>query len=89
MIVQLIDTIFNLIYLLILLRILLSWLPALGVRLDPYNPIVRLIYQLTDPILEPFRRIIPPLGMIDISPIVAILVLQLVQTLLISLFAGF
>ncbi|GAP63394.1 MAG: YggT family protein [Ardenticatenia bacterium] len=89
MIVQLIDTIFNLIYLLILLRILLSWLPALGVRLDPYNPIVRLIYQLTDPILEPFRRIIPPLGMIDISPIVAILVLQLVQTLLISLFAGY
>lgn len=89
MIVQLIDTIFNLIYLLILLRILLSWLPALGVRLDPYNPIVRLIYQLTDPILEPFRRIIPPLGMIDISPIVAILVLQLVQNLLISLFAGF
>nr|WP_290669809.1 YggT family protein [Ardenticatena sp.] len=89
MIVQLINTIFDLIYLAILLRILISWLPALGVRIDPYNPIVRVLYQITDPILEPFRRIIPPIGMIDISPIVAILVLQLVQTLLISLFTGY
>lgn len=63
---------------LILIRVLLSWIP----NLDPYNPIVRLLHQATDPILEPARRLIPPIGGLDISPIVVILVLQGLQTLL-------
>lgn len=63
---------------LILIRVLLTWIP----NLDPYNPIVRLLRQATDPILEPARRIIPPIGGLDISPIVVILVLQGLQMLL-------
>ncbi|MDQ7030300.1 MAG: YggT family protein [Ardenticatenia bacterium] len=39
---------------------------------------------MTDPILEPFRRLIPPIGMVDISPIVAILVLQVVQSIIVE-----
>jgi YggT family protein len=57
-------------------RILLSWLPIFGIHVDRYNPIARILYDITDPILEPFRRIIPPIGMVDISPMVAVLVLN-------------
>lgn len=65
--------------LLIFVRILMSWL-----RPDPYHPVVRVIYQLTEPVLEPARRMIPPLGMFDISPIIVIFVLQLGGRILLS-----
>lgn len=83
--IQLVELFFYLLNLAIFARILLSWLPIAGIRVDPYNPIVRLLHDITDPILEPFRRIIPPIGMIDISPIVAIIVLQVVQSIIIEM----
>jgi YggT family protein len=43
------------------------------------NPILRFLRRITDPLLEPFRRIIPPLGMFDISPIVVLLLLSFLQ----------
>jgi YggT family protein len=61
-------------------RVLLSW-----VRVDPYHPAVRVLYQITDPILEPLRRIIPPIGMIDVTPMVAMVVLEIVRSVLMSL----
>lgn len=49
-------------------RALVSWIP----NLSPDNPIVRILYQITEPVLEPIRRLIPPLGgTIDISILVA------------------
>lgn len=54
-------------------RIILSWVPH-----DPYHPVIRFLYDLTEPYLSIFRRIIPPLGMIDLSPIVALIGLQLI-----------
>jgi YggT family protein len=65
----------------ILIRVLLSWIP----NLDRGNPLVRLLAQITDPVLEPARRIIPPIGGMDISPIVVLLLLRLLQQLLFSL----
>ncbi|MBE0465646.1 MAG: YggT family protein [Candidatus Desulforudis sp.] len=65
---------------LIIGRIILSW-----VRHNPYNPAVRFIYDLTDPYLNIFRRVIPPIGMIDISPIAALLVLQLLRGVIMQL----
>jgi YggT family protein len=65
----------------ILIRVLLSWIP----NLDRSNPLVQLLGQITDPVLEPARRIIPPIGGMDISPIVVLLLLRLLQQLLISL----
>ena len=56
---------------LIFVRILMSW-----VQLDPSNPIVETICQITDPYLNIFRRIIPSAGTIDFSPIIALLVLH-------------
>jgi len=77
----------NLIYLafqiymiLILVRIVLSW-----VKHNPYHPVIRFIYETTEPFLGFFRKIIPPIGMMDISPIVAYFVLLLIRTVLLSI----
>ena len=63
----------------ILIRVLLSW-----IRPNPYNPFVQAIYQITEPIMGPLRRIIPPLGMIDITPMVALIILQIIQEVVLS-----
>lgn len=62
----------------LLIRILMSWIP----NLDPSNQIVQMIVQVTDPVLEPARRLIPPIGMIDISPIVVFVALGIIQSML-------
>ncbi|MEZ4659813.1 MAG: YggT family protein [Caldilineaceae bacterium] len=69
----------------LLARILISWIP----NIDPYHPIVQLLYQVTEPVLDPARRIIPPLGMIDISPIVVFIALGILQDVLRQLARGF
>lgn len=60
--------------LLIMIRIIFSW----G-RLDINNRVMRFLTNATDPILVPLRQMIPPLGMFDISPIVAFIILWLLQ----------
>jgi len=57
----------------ILIRALLSW-----VRPDPSNPIVQVLDAITEPILQPLRQIVPRIGMIDITPMVALIVLQVI-----------
>src|SRR5207248_2006768 len=59
--------------LLIFARIIFSW----GV--SSVNPVMRFLIRATEPVLGPFRRLIPPLGMFDISPIVVLLLIQLFQ----------
>jgi YggT family protein len=65
----------------IIVYILLSWFP--GARESGFG---QFLAKICDPYLEPFRKIIPPLGMIDISPIVAILALRFAQFGVASLF---
>jgi YggT family protein len=79
-----VNIVFQFASLLILARVIMSWLPMAGVRIDPYHPIVRILYQLTDPILSPIRRF-TTFGMMDFSPIVALILLEVIRTLLISL----
>ena len=57
----------------IFIRALLSWFP-----IDPRNPLSTVLYDITEPILEPLRRIIPRLGMIDITPLVAIILIPII-----------
>jgi YggT family protein len=71
----------------IIIRVLLSWLPMAGIQIDPYNPIFRLLYSVTDPILEPLRRY-TTVGMIDLSPIVAIILINVVRSILLSFLSG-
>ena len=64
----------------ILLRVLFSYIQP-----NPYNPIVQAVVALTEPLLAPLRRVIPPLGMFDLSPLVALIVLSIVQRVVLSL----
>lgn len=82
-VVQTIDLIFTFFYLAIMARIILSWF-----RFDPYHPVSMFLYRVTEPILGFFRGIIPPVGMLDLSPIVAIVALGMVQQLLYLLLQG-
>lgn len=61
----------------VVIRSLLSWFPV-----DPNNFLVVFLVTITEPILSPLRRIIPRLDMIDLSPMVAILLLMLISWLL-------
>ncbi len=61
-----------------IVRVLMSWISP-----DPRSPIVPLLVQVTDLVMRPFQRVIPPLGGLDISPIFALLALQLAQILLV------
>ena len=54
----------------VIARAVLSWVSP-----DPYNPVVRIITQLTEPMLYPVRRRVPYLGGVDLSPMIVILVL--------------
>lgn len=63
----------------IIVRIILSWLSTGGA----YNPAVSVIDALTEPVLRPFRRFIPPVGGLDISPVFAIILLMAI-TILVS-----
>ena len=74
-----VDLLFTVLTWAIIIRVLLTWIPGLS----PYNPVVRVLASITDPILEPARRLIPPIGMIDISPIVVLFVLQVVREFLV------
>ena len=57
-------------------RAILSWFPYDAN--SPLNPVRRVIFTITEPVLAPFRRIIPPVGGFDISFLVAIILVQLV-----------
>ncbi len=74
--VQLLLTVLRLYTWVIIIRALISWVSP-----DPYNPIVQILSKLTEPVLKPLRRLVPPrmTGNIDISPILAILLIQLVR----------
>lgn len=80
-----INNIFNLYFFLIILRIFLSWIPGLRWENQPWST----LRDITDIYLNLFRRRIPPLGGLDFSPIVALIVLQIVQNLIVYILLGF
>jgi YggT family protein len=80
-IAKILDILLTMVYWLILIRALISW-----VNPDPFNPIVQFLYKTTEPILEPIRRILP-LGLrfgIDISPIIAFFAILFLKSFLVK-----
>ena len=65
----------NLLVIAIIARALLSWF-----NMDPRSPLIQALNQITEPILDPIRRIMPRLGMIDLSPMIAIFLLIAVSS---------
>ena len=65
----------------LIVRVISSWLP-----ISPYSPWVSWSYRLSEPILTPLRRVVPVLGGLDITPIVAYILLNIVESLLFRMF---
>ena len=73
----------HIVMLLIFVRAVISWL-----SLSPYNQIVQFLYRVTDPMLNPIRRILPRTGRFDFSPLVAILILTFLRTFILRAFGS-
>lgn len=80
---QIINTLSQLLVLLVFVSVILSYF------MDPYHPIRRGVDNIVEPMLAPIRRIVPLVGMLDFSPLVLILLIQLVARLLIALLLSF
>lgn len=77
---NIIDIILDVYKWVIIIAAIISW-----VNPDPYNPVVRFLYTVTEPVLRPIRRLIGyRLGPIDISPVIVILAIIFIQRFLIS-----
>src|ERR1035438_2803003 len=70
------DTIVKLLELVIVIRVIISWVNA-----DPYNNIVQMIHRISDPLLRPFQKLLPAwrLGGLDLSPIFAFFCLEFIR----------
>jgi len=75
---KIVDVVLSIFYWLILIRALISWVSP-----DPYNTIVRFLYKATEPVLQPIRRLLPPMG-IDVSPIIAFLVIIFLKSFIVG-----
>jgi YggT family protein len=78
----LIEQLFNIYWWVLLLTVVSSWLIAFGI-VNVHNPnarqVLRVLHTLTDPVLSPIRRVIPAIGGIDFSPLIALVGLQFLQ----------
>ena len=76
-IASIVGNIFNLFYILIVLRIFLTWIPSINWQQQP----IKAVREVTDLYLDIFRKFIPPIGGLDVSPIVALIALNILQIL--------
>ena len=80
--ITLIQAVGTVLLLVIIVNALLSFF------LSPYHPVRTALGTVVEPLLAPIRRILPPMGMIDFSPIVLIIIVQVLQTFLIMLLSS-
>ena len=79
LLISLLNTLLTLLWFAIFARAIVSWFPV-----DQNGPIVRALDQVTEPILEPLRRVVPRVGAIDITPMVAIVLIIVIQRVLVA-----
>lgn len=82
-IAQVIHFIFRALMLLVIVQVVLSYF------MDPYHPIRQKVDRLVAPLLAPIRRVVPPVGMIDFSPLILIILIQVIDTILVRLLLYF
>jgi YggT family protein len=80
--IALIQALGSLLFIIVIVSVVLSYF------MSPYHPIRANLDRIVEPLLNPIRRVVPPLGMIDFSPLILVILIQVVQTLLISLLAS-
>ena len=72
----------QLITLLVVVQVILTYV------MDPYAPVRRFVDRIVEPLLAPIRRIVPPLGMADFSPLILIIILQILDMLVSSILSS-
>jgi YggT family protein len=80
----LVTVIAQVLILVLIARVILSWLPRIGVL----TPVATMVDGITEPILSPIRRRLPFFGGLDLSPLVALLLISVVEALVLALLAG-
>lgn len=75
---ELVELFLNVYLFAILIQVIISWINP-----GNYNPVTSLLYTLTEPVLRPLRQMIPPIGGLDLSPMAALLGIQVVKMLII------
>lgn len=82
--INIVNALFMIFYVMLFASIILSW-----VRPSPYHPvwgpIIRIVSAVVDPILAPIRRLMPPMGGLDFSPMVVLLLARVLQQAIINL----
>ena len=84
LLINFIRTLAYILNILILIRVLLSWVPS-----AQNNRLAALIFEITDPIIAPIRRMLPSLAGLDFSPFIALLLIGMAEQVLISILARF
>ena len=82
--VRIVNFLLTLLSIVILARVILSWvIPLTGGRPHPMLvSVITIINQITEPILAPLRRVIPSIGTLDLSPMVALIIIAIISTLI-------
>jgi len=75
---QLLELLLNVFMFAIIIQVIISWINP-----GSYNPALSLLYSLTEPLLRPARRMIPPISGLDLSPLIVIVAIQLLKMILI------
>lgn len=78
--INVLQVFFRVISLAIIARALISWFP-----ISPYHPAVNILQQITEPIIAPVRRYLPPTSGMDLSPLVTLILLQVLERILLGL----
>ena len=75
--IRLLDALIDLYILAVIVRVVLSW-----INFNPHNPFVKVLIQITEPVLSKIRQVIPPFSGIDLSPMILIFGLYILRNLL-------
>ena len=78
-VISILRIILDLLALAIFIRAILAWFP-----IESRNPVVNFFFQITEPVLQPLRRMLPRVGVMDLSPLVAIVLILILRRLLAS-----
>lgn len=78
--ISIVNTAFEVYLYMVIARVLISWVPH-----NPSQPIIRFLYEATEPLLAPCRRLTPSLGGIDLSPIIAVMLIELLRRVVLEI----
>ena len=79
MLVTIIQALRQIIYILVLLKVVISYF------MDPYHPFRQTVDKLIDPLLKPIQQVLPTFGRFDLSPVILILIVEILTSILISI----